>query len=426
MDNYQTPLSKKKTRILGMTLPQIGLLAGMIVVQLVILVLALKFFVFAPEEPIQPTVTPVAFVPLVQPTLAPTPIPDLSTAVLTIDDLPAGFIAAPDESDALDFNDLFPDIDFRPVNKFTLYELQAEQLVVGWTFMFTTPEEREKFDILITHPNDMFYTDNTFQENPESLEKNKLGKSSPIGELSTGWTGGVPDLSIADQADMVLFSYKNYGGVVMIFYDSKASPVIDVWEVAHKLDNRILDVMVNGPIPTPVVLTFDALAGVKLTLADLPAGFETIPETELEQDRAALAELDPETMRIVGVFGFENNKKNAEETVLGYTFQFSSTIGKAVMDQILAGDEVLDIWFPSTPTQKRQPLTINKPIGDRVLSTAVMDMTETGGIRCDLLVFRRGYVGAVLFHIYHTGMRQTNVEDLALKLDALIQGLASP
>ena len=49
MDNYQTPVQKKKPRILGMTLPQIGLLAGMIVVQLVILVLALKYHRLRPE-----------------------------------------------------------------------------------------------------------------------------------------------------------------------------------------------------------------------------------------------------------------------------------------------------------------------------------------------------------------------------------------
>ena len=197
--------------------------------------------------------------------------------------------------------------------------------------------------------------------------------------------------------------------------------------MAHKLDNRILDVLVNGPIPTPVVIAFDDLAGVKLTQADLPAGFLAIPEAELELDKASLAEIDPERhARSRGVRFSTTTRQNAEETVLGYTFQFSSTVGKAVMDQILAGDEVLDVWFPPTPTQKRQPITINKPIGDRALATAIMEMTETGGVRCDVLVFRRGYVGAVLFHIYHTGMRQTNVEDLALKLDAKIQALASP
>jgi hypothetical protein len=426
MDNYQTPVRKKKPRILGMTIIQIGLLAGMIVVQLVILVLALKYIVFAPKDDIPPAVTPIAVAPVLQPTLIPTPVLDLSSAVLTIDDLPAGFVSAPDESDALDFNEMFPKIDFHPVNKFTLFELQEEQLVVGWTFVFTTPEQREDFDILITHPNEMFYTDDTFEENPESLEVNKLGKSSPIGELSTGWTGVVSDLSIADQADMVLFSYKNYGGVVMVFYDSKDSPVIDVWEVAHKLDNRILDVWVNGPIPTPVVIAFDALAGVQLTQEDLPAGFQAIPEAELALDEASRSEMETVGMRVAGVFGFRYEKPNAEETVLGFTFQFTSTLGKVVMDQMLAGDELLDAMFPPTPTQRRQPLTVNKPIGDRALATAIMEMGEAGGIRCDVLVFRREYAGVVLFHIYHTGIRQTNVETLALKLDAKIQALASP
>ena len=70
------------------------------------------------------------------------------------------------------------------------------------------------------------------------------------------------------------------------------------------------------------------------------------------------------------------------------------------MDQMLASDELLDAMFEPTPTQRRQPFTINKPIGDRALVTAIMEMTETGGVRCDVLVFRRGHVGVALFYIY--------------------------
>ena len=74
-----------------MTLPQVGLLAGLIVVQLVILVLALKYIVFAPKDD-QPLAIPIPNCRHPPPTLAPTPLPDLTTAVLTLDDLPAGFI----------------------------------------------------------------------------------------------------------------------------------------------------------------------------------------------------------------------------------------------------------------------------------------------------------------------------------------------
>jgi hypothetical protein len=426
MDNYQTPIQMKKTRILGMTIPQLGLLAGLILVQLVILVVALKYFVFAPDDNLPPPVTPIAVAPMLEPTLAPTPVLDLSSAVLTIDDLPAGFISAEDDSSNLDFSEQFPDADFHPVNKFTLLELQKGQFVVGWAFAFKTTAERENFDILITHPNEMFYTNDKFEENVKTLEGLQLGKSNPIGELSSGWTVTVAGDANVDRADIVLFSYKNYGGIVEVLYKSDQTPVISAWDAAQKLDRRILDVMVNGPIPTPVVIAFNDLAGVKLNQEELPAGFQPVPEAELNLDETSRSEIETGGMRVAGVFGFTNDKPNAQEYVLGFTFLFSDTVGKAVMDQMLAGEEFLNAMFEPTPTQKRQPLTINKPIGDRALSTAIMEITDTGGVRCDVLVFRRGHVGVALFYIYLPGRRQTTVEDLAVKLDAKIQALASP
>jgi hypothetical protein len=425
MDNYQTPVKKNKIRILGMTLPQIGLLAGMIVVQLVILVLALKYIVFAPKDNVPPPATPIAVAPILQPTLAPTPIPDLSTAVLTIDDLPAGFIPALEDVHNIDFNESYPEIDIHPVNKFTFYEKEKEQIVLGWTFAFSTPEEREKFDIFVMHPNAMFKLIDNPSATPESLKGSELGEPSPIGELSTGWSVPADD-PIMNYSDIVVFSHKNFGGIVEVFYKKNQVPVIGAWEVAQKLDNRIMDVLVNGPIPTPVVIAYQDLTGVKLNQEDVPDGFQSIPEAELALDEASRSEMETVGIRVAGVFGFNYERPNFEETILGFTFQFTSTLGKVVMDQMLAGDELLDAMFPPTPTQRKQPFTINKPIGDRALGTAIMEMGEAGGVRCDVLVFRREYVGVALFHIYHTGIRQTNVETLALKLDAKIQALASP
>jgi hypothetical protein len=229
-----------------------------------------------------------------------------------------------------------------------------------------------------------------------------------------------------NHSDTVLFSHKNFGAIVKVLYNRDQPPLIGAWEVAQKLDNRIMDVMVNGPIPTPVFIAYESLAGAKLTLEDLPAGFQAVPDAELAFDPGSEADMKSGGMRIAGVFGFKNERANAEEYILGYTFQFSSTIGKAAMDQLLANDELLDAMFEPTPTQKRQILEVTKPIGDRALSTAIMEMTQTGGIRCDVLVFRRGHVGAALFYIYVTGRRQTTVEDLAFKLDMKIQALASP
>jgi hypothetical protein len=254
----------------------------------------------------------------------------------------------------------------------------------------------------------------------------QLESSIPIGEMSSGWKIVTSGVKMYLRSDMVLFSHKNYGGVVMVIYDSDKIPVIGAWEVAQKLENRITDVLLNGPVPTPFVMAFNDLASVKLLPEDLPPGFTAMPDSELEVDQASKSELEKSGLRFVGVFGLANDKPNAEEIVFGYTFQYTDTLGMAIMDQLLASNVMLDIMFPPTPTQRRQPLTITKPIGDRALSTAVMEMTQTGGVRCDVLVFRRGHVGAALFYMYVTGRRQTTVEDLAVKLDAKLLDLSTP
>lgn len=422
MYDYHTPIRKRKTRILGLTIYQILLLGGLGIVQLAILVLALKYIVFASPADVLPTVTPIAVAPLLAPGLTPTPPPDLSSAVLTIDDLPAGFVPiSPGDERNLDFSTLFPSLDLRPTNQFLMVNAQKEQIVAGWTFVFPTPAERENFDHLITHPDALLDTLKGSGPAAAGVTPSKLEKSSPVGELSAGWS-----VSTDSNRDIMLFAHKNFGGMVLVAYGSGQTPVIEVSEVAQKLDNRIMDVLVNGPIPTQVAIAFDDLAVVKLALEDLPAGFQAIPDSDLQVNETSTLEIEKGGMRVAGVFGFLNNKQNAEETVLGYTFLFTNTIGKAVMDQMLAGDELLDAMFDRTPTQRRQTLTINHPIGERAMSTAIMDVTDTGGIRCDVLVFRRGYIGAVLFHIYIPGRRTTTVEDLAVKLDKKIERLASP
>jgi hypothetical protein len=426
MDSYQTPIRKKKPRFLGMTLAQAGLLAGMIVVQLVILVLALKYIVFAPKTTVVPTVTPVALAPAVQDTLAPTPVPDLTTGVLTMDDLPGRFLSLPDEEDNIEFGEVFTGTSLQPTSSFSLFEADQAQVVAGWTFDLTDPAEKENFDQLVIHSEPLVVLYEKHWQAGSTSRHEQLKDPVAVGELTSGWKMITSAEGQSLVSDMVIFSNKNYGGVVLVMYEGQQTPVVPVWEVAQRLDNRLRDVLVTGPIPTPVVIAYEDLAGVKLTAADLPVGFLTMSEDELAMDEVSRGDLEQAGMRLVGVFGLVNNKLNAEETILGYTFQFTSTLGKAVMDQMLAGNEMLDIMFAPTPTQKRQPLPINKPVGDRAFSTAIMEMTQTGGVRCDVLTFRRGNVGAALFYIYVTGRRQTTVEDLAVKLDAKIQALISP
>lgn len=413
---YQTPIRKKQTRILGMTIPQILLLAGLGVVQIVVLVLAVKY-VFSPSGNSAPqaSLTP-------SPTPYPTPAPYLSTAALTIDDMPVGFIPLPAESASqLDFAKVFPAMSFRPANMFVMFESEQGQFVAGWTFILPTYADRVNFDRFISQPEILLDSFTAIAKAGENTPFSKSALSTSVGEQSTAWT-----LTGSSNADILLFSHKNFGGLIMVLYETGKKPVIGVNEVAQKLDTRLLDVMVNGPVPTPVVVTYKQLTEARLTLDDLPAGFMAYPDSDINFDEASRADIEKAGMTVTGAFAFHNDKKNAEEMVMGFTFLFTDTLGKAVMDQLLGGDELIDAMFPLTDTLRRSPITINQPIGDRAMGTAIMGMSEAGGLRCDVLVFRREHAGAILFHMYHTGLRVTNVEDLAVKLDKKILGLAAP
>jgi hypothetical protein len=428
MNDYQTPI-RKKTYLMGMTLPQLGLLGGMGAVMLVIVVLGLKLVLFAPPVTVVPTVTPVdlsSIAPQLASGQTPTPAPDLSTAVLTIDDLPAGFVPATGNTQEFDFNKLYPAIDIHPVGQFVFYEINQQQYVVGWTFAFATSAERENFDMLVVHPNAMFYSAGKPQATPETLKGSELGNSSPIGELSTGWASLASSDGKEANSDVVLFSHKNFGGIVEVFYDPKQTPVIGAWMAARELDDRIMDVTVNGPVPTPVAVAFDDLVKLNLTLADLPAGFKAMADSEIKYDQKARADLATEGVQIAGEFGFEITKTNYEEFVLGYTYLFSTTVGKALMDSLLSSEDMLNaIYTPSKDQgwEQWKVTTVNKPIGERAYSAALMGMSTSGGIRMDLLTFRRGHVGVMLLHGYHTGRWQITVEALGDIMDKKIETL---
>ena len=131
-------------------------------------------------------------------------------------------------------------------------------------------------------------------------------------------------------------------------------------------------------------------------------------------------------MQLASVFGFGSDRQYSEETVLGYTFQFSGTLGKASWDNLLTSPFLLNALLAPDSAQEWRSFTANRLVGDAAFSNAVTPTGQTGSTRIDAFVFRRGSTGVVLLYTYQLGRRQTTVEDLAKKLDAKIQALASP
>jgi hypothetical protein len=424
--DFQTPIHDPKTRILGLTIPQLLLLGGMGLVQLVILVLALKYIVFAPPPEIIPTVTPVAITPLALPTPTATPIPDFSTAMISSGDLPVGFVAAPDDPTSFDFNKLHPNFNIHPVDQFAFYQVEQGQYVIGWFFVLTNPQERDKFSAFVRQPVDLLVTSGNPGDSGKSIDPYKLANPYLIGELSTGWSADISSEAYSGQSDFVLFSYKNLGGIIEVRYQTSQTPLVDVWDVATLLNDRLMRVLESGPIPTPVVIPIEDLGSVKLSQEDVPAGFEPVPDADIPVDEVARAQMAADGMQIVSTYGYRYPVINHEEFVIGYTFSFSNTMGTNAMDAALSSDPVVFALLPPERVEKILSSPINKSIGDRFLTFAFMEVGGTVNQRIDMIVFRRGYVGVVLYHAHYLGMWQTTLEDPAIHLDIKIQTLATP
>jgi len=409
-----------------MTLPQVGLLAGLIVVFLVILALGLKYVVYAPPKgPVVPTVTPVDLASLLGPTLEPTPVPDYTTAVLTIDEMPDTFRGGRGAG-SINFNEFFEGVDLSPASSSTLFEVEKKQTVVGWTFAYTTSLDRDNFNAFVAYPDPLFDAYRKRWDESVLTEWAELENPIQIGGLSSGWKVVTLGPDIYMRMDVVLFSRVGFGGMVVILNDSDQAPVVGAWEAARKLDARIQDVLAHGPIPISVVVAYQDLSGLKLNQEDLPPGFEIITDTALALDEASLLVMDGAKLRIAEMFGFYYGKTNAEETVLGYTYLFTETRSKSAMDIIMTNDLLLSALYPPGRGLAWQRMTGTRPIGDLAQGSILIGLGENGDTRCDAILFHRGYVGVALFHVYHTGVWKTSVQDLALKLDAKLQALASP
>jgi hypothetical protein len=143
-------------------------------------------------------------------------------------------------------------------------------------------------------------------------------------------------------------------------------------------------------------------------------------------DDASLLVMEGAKLRIAEMFGYHFGQVNAEETVLGYTYVYSGTRSQSALDVIMTGDLLLSALYPPGRGLAWQRNVVTKPLGDIALGSVLIGLGDTANFRCDAILFRRGNVGAALFHIYHTGVWKVTLQDLALKLDAKLQALPAP
>jgi protein-disulfide isomerase len=204
----------------------------------------------APTLTLTPTRTPTTTAtPTDTPTITPTPGPDLSQAVLTIDDLPKGFKAASDE-----FNietgyvmDTFP---YQVIGSFAFVEDCQFEFIMGFTMHLPWRSQQVEFDQyaagfarIILESTGLFGGESDVKR-PEDLTG-----LEDIGNAVTGATTTMSSNGIKLRMDIVIFRRGIVGAWIIVSYYEGAIPAASIDEIARKLDARIIDVV--GSTSTP-------------------------------------------------------------------------------------------------------------------------------------------------------------------------------
>jgi len=196
------------------------------------------------EEPttIPPTLT---VTPINTPTVTPTSGPDISKAVLSLEDLPSGFEEISLDAFGLTKEDLSGD-DFRIESIFTVMGTEPFELVMVFTTLLPTRLDQAGFDVSLSQPDFLMESFVGGMGAIDILEQKELAQLNDIGDASAGVTV-VADLEgIPMRMDMAVFRRDIVGAFVLVMYIDGDVPVLTVDEVTNKLDDRFVEVLPSG------------------------------------------------------------------------------------------------------------------------------------------------------------------------------------
>jgi hypothetical protein len=177
----------------------------------------------------------------------PTPAPDLSSLVLTLQDLPPGFTEMPSDYVASFKNQLSQIPDFKPASIFAYQKIDSKllelQLLIGFTVQLSDPTLQATFD--------QASSEGIFAKAfSQGLNGNKESQFTPpatltlqdkIGEVSAGWRSQGKVENIPVNVDLALFRRGQIGVVMATIYLDGTKPTITISEVGRKFDSRMME-----------------------------------------------------------------------------------------------------------------------------------------------------------------------------------------
>jgi hypothetical protein len=177
----------------------------------------------------------------------PDPAADLSSLVLTLQDLPPGFTEMSSDYVASLRNKLSQGPDFKPGSIFAYQKIDSKllevQLLIGFTVQVSDPTLQAAFDraigegILAKAFSQGLNSNNELQFTPPAT----LTLPDKIGEVSAGWRSQGKVENIPMNVDLALFRRGQIGVVMATIYLDGTKPTITISEAGRKFDSRMME-----------------------------------------------------------------------------------------------------------------------------------------------------------------------------------------
>lgn len=178
----------------------------------------------------------------------PDPAADLSSLVLTLQDLPPGFTEMSSDYVASLRNKLSQGPDFKPASIFAYQKIDNSklfelELLIGFTVQLSAPTLQAMFDQasgegLFAKAFSQGLNDNKeFQFTPPAT----LTLQDKIGEVSAGWRSQGKVENIPMNVDRALFRRGQIGVVMATIYLDGTKPTITISEAGRKFDSRMME-----------------------------------------------------------------------------------------------------------------------------------------------------------------------------------------
>jgi hypothetical protein len=175
------------------------------------------------------------------------PAADLSSLVLTLQDLPPAFTQMSSDYVASLRNQLSQGPDFKPASIFAYQKIDRKllefQLLIGFTLQLPDPTQQARFDRAIGEGIGTKAFSQGLNSNQESpfTHPAALTLQEKIGEVSAGWRSQGKIKNIPMNVDMALFRRGQIGVFMATIYLDDTKPTITISEAGRKFDSRMME-----------------------------------------------------------------------------------------------------------------------------------------------------------------------------------------